>query len=71
VGIEKKLDSSTLEEIKKEKDSLKINEVGIVVLETEAPVVVEKFSDIEELGRFVLESSDFLLGSGTISQPHI
>ncbi|MFH1996812.1 MAG: GTP-binding protein [Candidatus Omnitrophota bacterium] len=69
--IETRLDSSTLEELGKDCRELGLNEVGVVIFESTAPVVVEKFSFVEELGRFVLESGDTFLGSGTISHPGI
>ncbi|MFC1590835.1 GTP-binding protein [Candidatus Omnitrophota bacterium] len=70
-GIEKRLNSSTLEEIEKDPGMLGTNEVGVVLFETAAPVAIERFNVVEELGRFVLESGGSLLGSGTINQTRI
>ncbi|MCM8765826.1 MAG: GTP-binding protein [Candidatus Omnitrophica bacterium] len=65
--IEKRIDSSTLEIIAENCPTLKLNETGIVVIETEKPVVIEKFHFIEELGRFVLEENQELKGAGIIT----
>jgi sulfate adenylyltransferase large subunit len=66
--IEKRIDSSTLEIIENSSNNLKINEAGIVMIKaTRQPLVIEKFSFIEELGRFTIEKKSALLGMGIIT----
>ncbi|MBN1354095.1 MAG: GTP-binding protein [Candidatus Omnitrophica bacterium] len=65
--IEKRIDSSTLEILQENADTLGLNEVGLVVFKTERPVVAEKFSFAEELGRFVIEQAYNLQGAGIIT----
>lgn len=47
---------------------LGINESGTLVMRTKRPVVVENFSLLEELGRFVVERDHELLGAGIITE---
>jgi sulfate adenylyltransferase large subunit len=63
--IEKKIDSSTLEEIGKDAQTLKNNEVGIMVIRTSRPIVVDNFNYVPELGRFVFER-DMVTSAGGI-----
>jgi sulfate adenylyltransferase large subunit len=65
--IEKRINSSTLEIIEENADELKINETGIAIIRTEQPLVIEKFSFIEELGRFAIEKKSILQGMGIIT----
>ena len=53
VSFDRVINSSTLEEV--DKDKLENREVANVVIKTENPIIVEDFNEIEELGRFVLE----------------
>ena len=64
--IEKRINTSTFDLIEKDAIELKLNEAGVVVFRTEKPVVIEKFSFIEELGRFVIERGYDLQGAGVI-----
>ncbi len=64
--IEKKMNSSTLETIHEGANQLKINEAALVIFRTKRPVLLEKFTFIEELGRFVIESKETLRGAGII-----
>jgi sulfate adenylyltransferase subunit 1 (EFTu-like GTPase family) len=64
--IERRINSSTLELIEEKAHELKINEAAIVTFKTERPIVIEKFSFIEELGRFVIERDYNLEGAGII-----
>jgi sulfate adenylyltransferase large subunit len=47
------IDSSTLEEVKR--DEIRNREAAVVTIKTDNPIVVENFNKVEELGRFVLE----------------
>jgi len=64
--IEKRINTSTFDLMEKDANELKLNEAGVVVFKTEKPVVIEKFSFIEELGRFVIERGYDLQGAGVI-----
>jgi sulfate adenylyltransferase large subunit len=64
--IEKKINSSTLEEINEEKDNLKNNEVGTMIIKTLSPVVVDDFNYVPELGRFVFEKNMVTSAGGII-----
>jgi sulfate adenylyltransferase subunit 1 (EFTu-like GTPase family) len=66
--IEKRINSSTLEIIEKNAKELKANEAGVVIFKTAKPIVVEKFSFIEELGRFIIERDYNLQGAGIITE---
>ena len=65
--IEKKVDSSTLQIIERNSAELKTNEIGIVAIKTERPIVIEDFDLIEDLGRFVLEQDFNAAGAGIIA----
>ncbi len=65
--IERKINSSTLETIGENASELKENEVGEIVLRTDKPVVLENFSEIPELGRFVLVRGENVSAGGTVS----
>lgn len=64
--IEKRINSSTLEVIEEDAPQLKLNEAGVVVFKTDKPIVAEKFSFVEELGRFVIEHEYNVQGAGII-----
>jgi sulfate adenylyltransferase subunit 1 (EFTu-like GTPase family) len=66
VELSRRLDSSTLEPIDA-RDALEETEVGEVVLETEAPLVVESFYDVQELGRFVLVRGRDVVAGGIVT----
>lgn len=67
--IEKRINPSTFEVIEENANELKLNEAGIVIFKTEKPIVVEKFSFIEELGKFIIEHEYSLLGAGIVTGP--
>ena len=69
--IEKRINSSTLEILEENAKELKINEAGVVFFKTERPVILEKFSYIEELGRFVLESAHQTQGAGIVTENNL
>ena len=64
--IEQRIDSSTLEVREAEARELALNEAGIVHFKSERPIVTERFSFIEELGRFAIEDESGLRGLGII-----
>ncbi len=65
--IEKRINSSTLEVIEENAASLQLNEAGIILFKTASPLMVERFSFIEELGRFIIEKEGNLAGAGIIN----
>jgi sulfate adenylyltransferase large subunit len=65
--IKKRINSSTLEVIEENARELGLNEAGTVVFKAERPIVVEKYSFIDELGRFVIERDYQTQGAGIIS----
>jgi len=66
--IEKRINSSTLEVLETNAKELKINEAGIVLFKTDEPIAIEKFSFIEEMGRFIIEQQYNLQGAGIITE---
>lgn len=66
-GIDKKLDSSTLEPIEGNTACLNDMEIGEVKIRLKVPVVVENFNDISELGRFVLTKGLDVSAGGIIT----
>ncbi len=66
-AIEKRINSSTLEIIQENAQNLKNLEVGQVVIKTKKPLVVKEFSDLEQLGRFVLEEDENICAGGIIT----
>lgn len=67
-SINKRIDSSTLEVIEENADTLKNLEVAEVIIRTKNPVAVKSFSDVQELGRFVLVRDDNICAGGIITQ---
>ena len=65
--IEKKINSSTLEEIKEDIDTLRNNEVGTMIIKTLSPIVVDDFNYVPELGRFVFEKNMITSAGGIIT----
>jgi len=65
--IEERIDSSTFQTIEENAKQVRINESAVVIFKTDRPLVIEKFSEVEELGRFVLERDSNLVGAGIIT----
>lgn len=65
--IAQRTNSSTLEIIEKNADKLQRNEAAQVTFRTKRPMVIEKFNDIEELGRFVVREKCNLQGAGIVT----
>jgi len=66
--IGKRIDSSTLKIIEEEAQTLEENEAGEVTIKTEKPVVIEEFSSLPELGRFVLTRENNVVAGGIITK---
>ena len=64
--IKQKIDSSSLELLEENAKELKEMEIGKVIIKTLKPVVIEKFSDIPGLGRFVLTQNSEICAGGII-----
>lgn len=64
--IERKFNTSTLEVIEENAGILSPNEVGEIYFRTEEPLLAEKFSFIENLGRFIVESDTGVDGAGIV-----
>jgi len=64
VEIKEKINPDTLE--RESGKSLGEGDVGRVVLEFQNPVVIEKFGNVVELGRFVLKKNAIIIAGGTI-----
>jgi bifunctional enzyme CysN/CysC len=62
--LERRIDTATLRVIDEEADQLQINEMATATFMINSPLVLERFDQIEELGRFVLEQDFDLLGAG-------
>lgn len=69
-NIEKRIDPSTLEILEEDAPELKINEAGIINLKLSVPAVIEKFHDIPELGRYVVERNRSFQGAGTVIEKY-
>ena len=64
--IEKRINSSTLKVIEKDSDKLKNLEVGEIIIKTKRPIVVKKFNEVQELGRFVFVRAKDICAGGII-----
>lgn len=65
--IEERIDSSTFETIEENAKQVRLHESAVVIFKTDSPLVIEKFSEVKELGRFVLERDSNLVGAGIIT----
>ncbi len=66
IRILKKIDSETGNEIKQNIQNLRANEAALVELKTFEPIVVESYSKVPALGRFILEKSAKNIAAGII-----
>ena len=66
--IVKRMDSSTLEVIEEDANKLKPLEVGEIIIKTKKPIVVKRFNELEELGRFVLVKDENTCAGGIITE---
>lgn len=64
--IHRRFDPASVEIVEKNASIIKPAEIAEVDIKLDAPVTVDKFSDIPELGRFVLEHGGFPVAGGII-----
>jgi sulfate adenylyltransferase large subunit len=64
--IEKRINSSTFSVIEENAEKLQNLEVGEVSIKTKKPIVIKKFNDLPELGRFVLIRNENTCAGGII-----
>jgi sulfate adenylyltransferase large subunit len=65
--IAKRIDSSTLDVLEEDAETLENLEVGQVTIKTKNPVVIESFNDVKELGRFVFVEGENICAGGIIT----
>jgi len=66
IKINKKLNSSSLELIEKNGNTIKNLEVGEVIIKTKKPIVIEKFNKNDKLGRFVIVKNNIISAGGIV-----
>ncbi|MBW8035368.1 MAG: adenylyl-sulfate kinase, partial [Planctomycetes bacterium] len=66
--IIKRINSSTLEIIGENSDTVKNLEIAEVIIKTKKPIAIKNFNDVEELGRFVLVHDENICAGGIITQ---
>ncbi len=66
--IYKRINSSTLEVIQENAGQLENLEVGEVEIKTKRAIVVERFNNIQEIGRFVLKQQKNICAGGIITE---
>ncbi len=66
--IKKRINSSTLEVIGEDDDTIKNLEVAEVIIKTKKPVAITDFNDVQELGRFVLVRDENTCAGGIIAE---
>ncbi len=64
--IYKRFDSASIDIVEKDAKEIKPAEIAEVQIKLEKPVVVDKFSDIPEMGRFILEHAGHPVAGGII-----
>jgi len=69
VAVRERLDSGTLERLRVEDAVLEEMQVGELTIQTEGPVVLESFYDVQELGRFVLVRGQDVVAGGIVTVP--
>jgi bifunctional enzyme CysN/CysC len=67
ITIEKKMDSSSLDEITEHPGVVMETEIAQVTMRTAQPVVIEDFAEVQELGRFVLVRDMDIVAGGIIA----
>ncbi len=65
--ISKRIDSSSLEILEEDAQTLNNLEVGEVIIKTKKPIVITSFNDVQELGRFVLVRDENICAGGIIT----
>jgi len=66
-NIARKIDSSTLEVIGEDADTIANLEVAEVTIKTKKPVAIRDFNDVQEMGRFVLVRDENTCAGGIIT----
>ena len=66
--INRRINSSTLEIIDEDSDTIKNLEVAEVIIKTKKPIAIKNFNDVEELGRFVLVHDENICAGGIITK---
>lgn len=64
--IYKRFDPATIKVVEKDANQIKAAEIAEVEIKLDREVVVDKFSDIPEMGRFVLEHDGYPIAGGII-----
>jgi sulfate adenylyltransferase large subunit len=67
ISVEKRMDSSTLEEITEHPGTVLETEIAQVSIRTRQPIVIEDFNQVQELGRFVLVRDLDIVAGGIIA----
>ena len=65
--IRERVDSSSLEHLEQNASQLQETEVGEVTIRTDSPMVAELFTDVPELGRFVLVRGRDVVAGGIVT----
>ncbi len=65
-NINTKINSSSLEKLGENCESLRETEVGTVIIKTSNPIVIENFNKSKGLGRFVLVKDEDVVAGGII-----
>ncbi len=65
--IKKRINSSTLEIIQEDAETLRDLEVAEAIIKTKRPIAIKTFGDVQELGRFVLMRDENICGGGIIT----
>ena len=65
--IYRKFDPASIELIEEDADGIEPAEVAEVEIALDGPVVVDRFSEVPEMGRFVLEQDGYPVAGGIIS----
>jgi bifunctional enzyme CysN/CysC len=66
VSIDEVMDSSTLDRNTAKRDRLERNEVGKLIVQTRAPLVLDNHDRIPSLGRFIIANEGQICGGGII-----
>ncbi|MBN2018765.1 MAG: 50S ribosome-binding GTPase [Sedimentisphaerales bacterium] len=66
-SINKRIDSSTLDVIAENADTIKNLEVAEVIIKTKKELAIKNFNDVQELGRFVLVQNENICAGGIIT----
>ena len=65
--IKKRIDSSTLEVITEDADTIENLNVAEVVIKTKKPLAITNFNEVQELGRFVLVQDENICAGGIVT----